>query len=287
MEEPTPHSTEQKHDPSTTHAVVNNEPAIQKPVDAKIGKLKLAFLYVLVGGLILSALISVTAILIGEFNSVVQKALWTTVIFVTHSLLVLGLVSSDRHNQLGKSILPTTVLAATIANMFTATLGTWGLIGNEGAWKAFLVYILAIGTAYLLAAVRRLTIQHDLTKNLVLTSSVLIILLAVLLVPWIISPDASFIAPLYFRIIGAVTILAFTALSVTVIIHRIAIAQKPELRKTTPIEQPYSTSMQTVLILIGIMTAIFWLFGLSALVLDAARSTYAPSRPQYNSRYLD
>ena len=91
----------------THESLPNAEPTPEVASDApvkeqRLGKLRLAFLYVLIGGLILSALISVFGILIGEFNSVIQKALLTTFIFVSHSLIVLALVSADTKNQIGR-----------------------------------------------------------------------------------------------------------------------------------------------------------------------------------------
>jgi hypothetical protein len=110
-----------------------------KPIDPKIGKLKSAILYVLIGGLVISALISIVAILIGEFNSVITKALLTTFVFVTHSLIILALVSADRNNSIGKAVIPSTIFLAIIANMFTTTLGTWNVIDGDVTWRAFLL----------------------------------------------------------------------------------------------------------------------------------------------------
>jgi len=257
--------------------------ADKQVIEQKMGKLKVAFLYILIGGLVISALISVVAILIGEFNEAVLKALLTTFIFVTHSLLVIAIVSADRNNRLGKDIISTAILAAVIANMFTSTLGTWEIWAADASWKAFLVYMLVIGAAFIVTASLKLRLgAHKATNYLVYATAGLIVLLTALLVPWIVAPEADWINSFYYRVIGAVTILAATALSVSVIINRIAASQKPELTKRT--SAPLPGGMLAVYVTIGTVVGMFWFYGLFAFIAKATTSDRVES-PTYNNRY--
>jgi hypothetical protein len=188
--------------------------AVSVEDSVKVGKIKKAFLYILVGGLGLSALISISAILVGEFNSVVAKALFTTLIFVSHSLIVLGIVLADRNNKIGKALLPTVILSVVIANMITTSFGTWEIWDSLYTWRAFQLYILFIGAAFLITSIRRLSISHTATKISTSIALVSVITLTLLAAIWILDPN-SFITtePLFYRLIGALAILGFSALS--------------------------------------------------------------------------
>lgn len=257
----------------------------KKPVDPKLNKIKVAFLYVLIGGLIISALISVVAILIGQFNEVVVKALLTTFIFVTHSLLILAFVSADRHNTLGKSIFPTTIFIAIIANMFTTTLGTWGVWNNDVSWRAFLLYTLAIGSAFIATGILKLRIAHRNTNIAVYATIFFLALLTLVLVPWVLSPDASWLGSFYYRLIGAITILGATSVSLSVIFNRIAVSQNPALVVKPAQRVDIPGGLLAIYIVIGTIVAFTWMFGLSALIVSASNV----NRPvhNYNSHYYN
>jgi hypothetical protein len=260
--------------------------AVKKTVDLKLNKIKVAFLYVLIGGLIVSALISVVAILIGQFNEVVVKALLTTFIFVTHSLLILAFVSADRHNTLGKNIFPTTIFIAIVANMFTTTLGTWGVWGNDVSWRAFLLYTLAIGAAFIATGVLKLRVAHRNTNIAVYATVLFLALLTLTLVPWVLSTDASWLGSFYYRVIGAITILGATSVSLSVIFNRIAISQNPGLvvKPTRQVDIP--GGMLAIYIVIGTIVGFSWIFGLSALIVSASNAD-RPINNFNNSRYYN
>ena len=253
-----------------------------QPVSSKMSKLKVAFLYVLIGGLVLSALISVVSILIGEFNDTASKALLTTLTVVTHSLLVIAIVSADKNNRLGKDIVSTTIMATVIANMFTATLGTWNLWASDASWKAFLVYMLVIGVAFIVTACLKLRLPaHKTTNYLVYATTGLVILMAILLLPWIIASDASWVNSFYYRLIGAASILAATTFSVLVIINRIAISQNP-LLATKEIGTRLSSGMRAIYITVGVVVGLFWFYGIPAFIASSSYVNRDNSQPDYS-----
>jgi len=253
-----------------------------QPVSSKMSKLKIAFLYVLIGGLVLSALISVVSILIGEFNDTASKALLTTLTVVTHSLLVIAIVSADKNNRLGKDIISTTIMATVIANMFTATLGTWDLWASDASWKAFLVYMLVIGVAFIVTACLKLRLPaHTATNYLVYATVGLVILMAILLLPWIIASDAVWVNSFYYRLIGAASILAATTFSVLVIINRIAISQNPQL-VTKTVGTRLSGGMRAIYITVGVFVSLFWFYGIPAFIASSSRIDRVNSQPDYS-----
>lgn len=239
----------------------------------KMGRIKLGFLYVVIGGLVISALISVVAILVGEFNEVVRRALGTTFIFVTHSLLILAIVSADRDNQIGRKIVPTTILATIILNVLTSTLGIWGIWDGEYSWRALLAYALLIGSAFMVTGSLRLIIAHQMTKILTYATVTLILATTALLLPWVLLDSSSF-TDLYFRLVSAFSILAVTSLVILVIIRRIALSSHPALKASIPAKTSTPNGMMAILVTIGTLVAIFWLYGFFAFVGQAAERQY-------------
>lgn len=258
-------------------AVVAPAPAQPETVTAKISNIKRAFLYVLVGGLVVSAIISISAILIGEFNSIVSKALLTTLVFMTHSLLVLGIILADRDNLVGKSLVPTVILGSVIASMLTSSLGIWQIWGAEYSWRAISLYALIIGATFLYTWTRQLRINHTITKLSANVALGVIALLTLALSVWIIAPESGLVeSPFFYRAIGALTVLGITAVSVSAIFNRVAVNQNPELAQTAPREEKYRGGMLAIVIIVGSIVGLFWfigLFGLIASGVSAERKT--------------
>jgi hypothetical protein len=219
---------------------------------------------------VISALISIVAILIGEFNSVITKALLTTFVFVTHSLIILALVSADRNNSIGKAVIPSTIFLAIIANMFTTTLGTWNVIDGDVTWRAFLLYALAIGSSFIIAGALRLRLAHKATNAAVYTTVGSAIALTLILIPWVAAPDAEWLGSFYYRVIAVLAILGATAFSLSVIFNRIAIAANQTLNS---IAQPKATvvgGMLAIYIVTAFIVGAIWLYGLGSLIGSAS-----------------
>lgn len=285
MTEHKPEHQPKHEEPATVAPIAEAVPTPEttpQPTDNKVSKVKLGFLYVLIGGVVISALISVVAILVGEFNSVIQKALLTTFSFVIHSLIVLSIVLSDKENLIGKSLIPTTILGAVIANMLTSVLGIWEILPDDGAMRAFFIYVLLIGSAFLITGAGKLRLAHKATSISTTVTVWLLITWTLSLIPWVAAPEAEWLnaSDLYYRIIGALSILAATALSLSVIFNRIAVSQKPELAQQAS-EKSIEGPLLGVVISVGVIASLFWMFGLFAFI--ATATTYN-SRQQYEQQ---
>ena len=235
---------------------------------AKFSKLKVAFLYVLVGGLVISALISVAAILIGEFNEVIQKALGTTLSLVVSSLLVLAIITADKHNTLGKSIILTTILGVILINMVISTLGIWEVISGSDVAKAYSMYILTIGAAFAITGAQQLRIPRTSLVILTYVTVGAVALLALLIAPWLLVNDSASLAPLYYRLIAAVAVIAATLFVVTAIIQRVVIGQHPELK---PSKQSVPGGIIAIYVTTGVIVLWVWMAGFVAFTSQAAR----------------
>lgn len=246
----------------------------------KLGKIKLAFLYVLIGGLAASALLAIIAILVGEFNSALQKAFGTIFTFVVHSLFILGLIWSDKYDAIGRKIIPTTILAAALANIVTTTLGTWEIISDKTAGQAVLFYALLIGSSFIVSGALKLRVNHQATKALLYSTVGAIVAWTLLLTPWVFEVVERF-NPLYFRIVGALTILMATLFIVAIIVRGIALSRSDKIRqehKATP-STSISGGMLAYYITLGSIIGIIWLVGMISFIIHGSEANKAhPSR---------
>jgi hypothetical protein len=266
---------------TTTQQIPTDEPS-------RISRLKLAFMYVLIGGLAASALTAIIALLVGSFNSEIQKSLLTIFIFFTHSLFILALLWSDKHNQVGQSILPTSLFVLALANMVTTTLSTWEIISSEGAWRALGLYVLILGAVFVITGLMQLFINHKATKIGIYASIGTISVLVASLVPWVlhIVGNSGRFDPFYFRLVAALAILASTVFIITVILRAIALARQPELKQTKPASKPIPQGLLAIYITVGVITALVWWSGLAGFVITAIESSQPVYQGSgYSNRY--
>lgn len=252
----------------------------------RMSKIKMAFLYTLIGGLAASAILAIVAILVGEFNSALQKALGTIFIFVTHSLFILALIWADKHNQLGRSVLPTTFLGVALANIITTTLGTWNIIEVETSWRAVLFYFLVIGSAFLVTATLKLRIAHKPTSILLNSSIGLVVAWTILLAPWVFEVVERF-NPLYYRVAGALTILLTTVFLIGIIVRAIAVAHSAEVRAKAQqkVKVPITGGLLAIYITLGTITAFVWFGGIIGFIIDGVSDTSFYERPANTRTY--
>lgn len=270
----------------TKHIAVTSEAPTQTPEqpapvaeeNEKIGKLKLALLYTLIGGLSAAALVAIVSILIGDFSSAAQKAIGTIMIFVTHSLFILGLVWADKQDHLGKNIVPTTIIGVAFANIVTMTLGTWDIIESSTAWRAVMFYALAIGVAFIVAGIFRLRVTNKSVLALMNSTAAIIGLWAIALVPWVFDV-VDWFDPLYYRIIGALTILGTTTFLIGMILRAIAIAKSPALKAEAQAAARLNVpgGLLAYYIPIGVISIFIWMGGAGSFISSASS----------DSRYFD
>ncbi len=277
---PTP-APEKISTPAT--AVTATAGGAAQPVDmpapsARITKLKSAFLYVLIGALVISAIVAVMALLIGQFNASIGRSFLTIFILFAHSLFILGLLWADTRNQVGRNLLPTTILALTFANMLTTMLATWDIISIDTAWRTFWLYFLILGTVYIISGSLKLRIAHTATQVTLYTAVGLISLAVLSLVPWVLDIFSPF-DPIYFRIIAALSILATTAYMIAIIMRGLAIGRNQAIKATRPVGPKTPSGLLAIYITLGVFASIVWLVGIVALTADGLESTNPiPSR---------
>jgi len=236
-------------------------PSKQTADTGKLSKLKLWLLYVLVGGLVAAAIIAIVAVLVGEFSTVLQKALGTIFVFVTHSLFILGLVYTDKHNRLGRSIIPTTLLAVALASTVTLSLGIWEAIDGDASYHSTLFYVLIVGSAFLATVALHPKLQNKIVKTLSYVALGSIIAWAIMMTPWIFAVVEDF-NQIYFRIVIALSILVATSLLILFILRMIIVGRDVKLHEKIKAERKATKihgGLLAYYIVIGIIVFQIWL----------------------------
>lgn len=250
----------------------NQEAPVQSEVQpdpgaSKISKIKLTFLYLLIGGLVVTALIAVAALLVGSISQSIQSAFATTAAIVTYSALLLLVVLADSRNQLGRSILPTTIFVLLISQMIVSVLGIWDIIDGGLAGRFFAAHMTVMAGAFMIDAVLRLSLKNDVVKWLSYGTSAAIGLLVATLLPWTLAGDKGIFGDLYYRLVAAIAIVIVTAVIITAIMNRITIYQNPESRLEN--SEPMPGGMVAVVATVGTITAMFMMAGIAMFVVVA------------------
>jgi hypothetical protein len=260
-------------------------PAKDVSQNSRLTKLKTAFLYVLIGALVASAVTAVLALLLGnEFSAAMSRSLLTIFILFAHSLFILAILWADTRNQVGRKLLPTSILALTFANMITTMLGTWDIIGNDTAWRAFWLYFLILGAVFIIVGTLKLRIKHTATQATIYTSVGLIAITTLALSPWVLDLFAP-LDELYFRIVAALSIVTATAYMVAIIMRGIALGHSPELKATNPLSEPTPGGLLAIYITLGTLTSLVWCFGLTALLISGTQANNPAGYDNYQGRY--
>lgn len=248
-------------------------PVQQAPLEVrstKISKIKLAFLYLLIGGLVVTALISVAALLAGSISQSIQSAFITTSLIVVYSAMLLVVVLADTRNELGRSILPTTIFVLLTCQMITNILGVWEIISGDLMMRFVSAYFMVMAGAFLVDGALRLSLKSRVVKSLSYGTSAAIGLLVASLLPWILAGDKTVFGDLYYRVIAAISIVIVTMVIITAIMNRITVYQRPESR---PIKSSaMAGGLVAIVATVGTITAMFMMGGIAVFVVAATNS---------------
>ncbi len=211
--------------------------------------IKRYFLYVLIGGLIASAGISIVAVLTGDFTETFGKAFATTVVLVIHALAALAFLSIKTQKSLPSRLLVDTFFWVVVASLLTAVLGIWGIFTEILVGDFYGVYFVAILTALIVSALLTAHHQDQTTRALMYGSVASVVSTFLLTAPYFFA-DTNYVLPeIYGRITWAFLILSATLVALTAIFDRLYTVKHPEL-KASPKPGAMPTWLKILLVLI-------------------------------------
>jgi hypothetical protein len=107
---------------------------VKKDDAPKVSLLKKWFIYIVIGGLVIGALIAIIAVLIGEWNDSVTRAMWLVASSWVHSLIALGITSinlSPDQRAKHRGIIFNTLYVLTVASLLTTIMLIAKAIPND------------------------------------------------------------------------------------------------------------------------------------------------------------
>lgn len=210
--------TEDEHKPKVEAAVNGTE---KKPL-TRSATIRKWFFYTLIGGLVVTAIISIIAVLIGGINDVVARSLGTTAVMVVHSLIAVALlsVSTDDTHSKASNISLNVLVGLTIASFIASVLGIWEIVDGAIIGNIFQLLFYALFADVLLYGLLRSRFTDKAIATSAYVSIWTTVVFYVYLIPSVFADDMNVVLPdIYNRGMAAFSILLSTAVVVTVIFH--------------------------------------------------------------------
>src|SRR6476661_8613020 len=105
---------------------------------------KKSVINIMIGSLIGSAVIAVAAVLVGDFNSLFGKALFTLLVVAVHALACLSFIANrektDDFNDL--KLFTNTIFVLIVMSFVTLTFGIWHLMSGVVVGKLYGTYLI-------------------------------------------------------------------------------------------------------------------------------------------------
>ncbi|MBW2998115.1 hypothetical protein KY321_01130, partial [Candidatus Woesearchaeota archaeon] len=105
-------------------------------------EIKKYLLFNLIGSLIICALIGVVTVLVGDFNELMSRVLFTVLMVTVHSIVALMFVwDTDKENTFTRlGFFSNSLFLIVILSFLTSIFGVWELIDGEIILKMYLTY---------------------------------------------------------------------------------------------------------------------------------------------------
>jgi len=197
-------------------------------------------------------LISIGAILIGQFNDITAKALLSTFSIVIHSLLALAFVGTRMNDKSPSTkFIINICFALLLVSLPTSILSIWDVIGPDLTAKLYASYALVfLASLYCLAIVRS-QLKDKIAKIAGNFAIVITVIFTVYLMPFIFSDNRSELGDFYYRLIAVFAILLGTSTVLAAIFQKMYQSKNPELKHT---------KRKTPVWLIVLLVILAWIF---------------------------
>lgn len=193
------------------------------------------FLFNLIGALVISAVVAVITVLIGEFNETAARVLFTLLMVIVHSLISLAFIWDDtRQNTFDRLAFFTNVLFLIIVVSFiTSVLGIWEVIPGETVWNLYQTYFV-IGFASLHSDILSKALKREKYLDMIVYLNYVFIAIVVLMLMPVIYIENAFnvLEEIYYRFLGAAGIIDGTLSILAIIFYKIYMNKHPEEQNT-------------------------------------------------------
>ncbi|MEK6889410.1 MAG: hypothetical protein AABW80_04880 [Nanoarchaeota archaeon] len=210
-------------------------------------ELKRFFMFTLIGSLIVCALVAVITVLVGNFNEVTGKVLFTLFMVVVHSLVSLAFIwNNERQHTFDKLEFFINVLFIIIVLSFlTSIFGIWDLISEEMVSNLYATYFV-IGFASLHGDILSKALNKEGYIDIIIYLNYVFMAIVVLMLMPVIYIDnaTNALGEFYFRALGAAGIIDGTLSILTIIFYRLYMNKHPKAE--SPLENSWQQSQTNV-----------------------------------------
>jgi hypothetical protein len=199
------------------------------------------FLFNLIGALIISAIVAVVTVLIGEFNEISARIFFTLLMVIVHSLISLIFIwDNERQNTFTRlSFFINIIFLLIVFSFVTSILGIWKIIPGEMVWNIYQTY-LVIGFASLHGDILSKALSKENYMDIIIYLNYVFMIIVVAMLQPIIYLDNAMqtLGEMYFRILGAAGIIDGTLSILTIIFYRWYAHKHPKAEDSLQISQP-------------------------------------------------
>ncbi|HSW80684.1 MAG TPA: hypothetical protein VLG47_07945 [Candidatus Saccharimonadales bacterium] len=194
-------------------------------------KIKNIFFKTLIVCLIAAAGVAVVTLLIGKFNDVSEKAIWTILAIATHALIGIAFITSNEKQETFDNLefFTESTFAIIVFSFITSILGIWGVMPGELVGKLYILYfVLLFAVLHGEVLSKTLGIQDNINK-IVAVNFIFMVAVVGLLLPLIFSSDFENFPGFYYRLLAACGIIDATLTMIAVILHRLYVQKHPKV----------------------------------------------------------
>lgn len=204
---------------------------VEKTTKSSMGQFRKWFFYILIGGLVVSAVIAIIAVLVGEMNELVIRSLGTTLIMAFHAAVGVGFfaAASNSKNSAADDVVYNTLIGLTVASFITSVLSIWEVITGPIVSNLYELYFDAFLASVLVFCLLHARMSDPATGMSAKISIGTTIAFLAYLIPGIFAETGSLPA-VYDRGVAAFAILLSTSVVITLIFHWVyAIKHRDEI----------------------------------------------------------
>ncbi len=195
-------------------------------------ELKKFFLFNLIGSLIICALVAVVTVLIGSFNEVTGRVLFTLAMVVVHSLVSLAFIwDNEKQNTFERLAFFINVLFILIVVSFvTSIFGIWKIIPGDIVGQLYATYFI-IAFASLHGDILSKALNKEAYIDVIVYINYLFMVVVVLMLqPIVYLNDATkVLGEFYFRVLAAMGIIDGTLSVLTIIFYKLYMNKHPKV----------------------------------------------------------
>jgi len=182
------------------------------------------FLFNLIGALIISALVAVVTVLIGKFNEVTLKILWTLSMVIVHSLISLAFIWDDEKQKLSDNLafFVNMSFLVIVISFVVSIFGIWGIISGSVVWDIYQTFFVVILSSLQGNLLSKASGKEGYLDLIVYANYLFIVVVALMFLPVIyVDNITKYLGEFYFRILGAVGIVDGTLTILAIIFYKL------------------------------------------------------------------